>query len=172
MAIKSLKRPRVILECGSGVSTIVSSYFLSDGIGSRLYFLEHDEVFFNQTRKELEKHAGNEKILLIFAPLKKLQINKTTWLWYDLELMKEIDQIDLLIVDGPPGYSQKYARYPALPILIDKMNDDATILVDDCHRREDRESVEKWLEEFPILSGEFHDTFKGTYVLKVNKTYK
>jgi hypothetical protein len=46
----------------------------------------------------------------------------------------------------------KLARYPALPALRDKLRPGATVMLDDCHRRDEKETLRKWLAEVPGLS--------------------
>ena len=52
------------------------------------------------------------------APLVKQQIDGKEHIWYQVpDMVKEIEQIDMLTVDGPPQTSDStvLARYPALP---------------------------------------------------------
>ena len=55
------------------------------------------------------------------APLKRGMIGDAEWYWYDPEQLEGIDDIDLLLVDGPPGMIQKNSRWPALPLLFDRL---------------------------------------------------
>lgn len=61
-------------------------------------------------------------------------------------------EVDLLLVDGPPGRTSKHARYPAVPALRDRLRPGATFMLDDCHRREEKETLHRWLAEVPGLS--------------------
>ena len=56
------------------------------------------------------------------------------------------------MVDGPPGRTTKLARYPAVPALREKLRPGATVMLDDCHRRDERETLRRWLDEVPGLS--------------------
>ena len=56
-------------------------------------------------------------------------------------------RIDLLVVDGPPGLLRPQARYPALPVLRERLSPGASILLDDTHRADEREIVRRWLDE-------------------------
>jgi hypothetical protein len=60
---------------------------------------------------------------------------------------------------------QPLARYPALPLLYRHLNDSSTIILDDGHREEEKQTVARWEQEFRQLSSEFLDLEKGTYVL-------
>jgi hypothetical protein len=71
--------------------------------------------------------------------------------WYSASAIADVEEIDLLLVDGPPGRTNKLARYPAVPAPRDKLRPGATVMLDNCHRR-DEEALPKWLAEVPGLS--------------------
>lgn len=54
--------------------------------------------------------------------------------------------VDVLIVDGPPGLTGDWARYPAYPLLREKLRPGAIVLIDDAQRTDERSIVEAWLE--------------------------
>src|SRR3712207_7775099 len=56
--------------------------------------------------------------------------------WYSTSALADVDEINLLLVDGPPGNTSKLARYPAVPALRDKLGPGATVMLD-----EDRKST-------------------------------
>jgi hypothetical protein len=96
-----------------------------------------------------------------------VEINGAKWLWYDLSKVEIPEAIDLLIVDGPPGTTQKLARYPAVPMLHEKLNKDAFILLDDGARPDERQIVEQWTEEFKMSHSEYLPLEKGAYLIKM-----
>ena len=67
----------------------------------------------------------------------------------------------MLVIDGPPGFIQKNARYPALPLLFDKLSEDCVIFLDDAARHDEKEIVDLWLNEHPELEHRFFDTERG-----------
>lgn len=74
------------------------------------------------------------------------------------------DRIDLIVVDGPPANSHKDARYPALPLLADKMSKRAAILMDD-GRREKRIAIQ-WVREYPEFWMEEIPTERDAIILR------
>src|SRR5699024_9098672 len=53
----------------------------------------------------------------------------------------------LLIVDGPPGSTNKHARYPALPMALEYMHGVAIdIIMDDYIRKDEKEIGKRWTE--------------------------
>jgi hypothetical protein len=71
----------------------------------------------------------------------------------------------MLIIDGPPGLTQELARYPALPILLRMLSDDAVILLDDASRTDEAKIVKLWQKEFTDFIIEEIEAEKGAVVL-------
>jgi hypothetical protein len=102
---------------------------------------------------------------VIYTPITQIDLNNKPWLWYDTAKIADLTRIDLLLIDGPPSNLQKHARYPAFPILEDRLNKQATIILDDYDRIEDKEIVELWMKEYTYLTREEFSTEKGTGIL-------
>ncbi len=163
-------KPQNIVECGSGLSTIICGYMAKRNEIGHVFSLEHHKLFYETTKNSIKLHGLEEYVTLIYAPLTRIMINDKEWLWYDLlEVQRNIDHIDFLIIDGPPGNTQKNARYPAIPVLINHFSEEISIVVDDSNRKEDRESIDRWLLEYPILTSRLIDTEKGSCVLTKTK---
>ncbi|MDH5711928.1 MAG: class I SAM-dependent methyltransferase, partial [Gammaproteobacteria bacterium] len=77
--------------------------------------------------------------------------------------------IDILVIDGPPGFLQKNSRYPSLPLLFDRLSESCSVFLDDAARDDERELVAQWLIEYPGLQHAYHDFERGCSVLKINK---
>jgi predicted O-methyltransferase YrrM len=160
------EKPASVLECGSGTSTVLLAYAL-ERIGSgKLISLEHDERYYTLTRQELERHRLTEWVDLRLAPLRAYDIDGEEYQWYDLSQIEPMSAFDLLIVDGPPQGTGKHARYPALPLLADHLRPRATVVLDDHDRRDERETVERWLAEYPGFDCEIVEHERGTAVLR------
>ena len=76
--------------------------------------------------------------------------------WYDdavvaagLDVALRGELIDLLLVDGPPAYAagHELARYPALPVLYDRLAPGATVVLDDVERAGEQEVLRRWERE-------------------------
>ena len=50
----------------------------------------------------------------------------------------------MLVVDGPPRRLQDKSRFPALPKLLDKLSPNATIILDDANRENEKEVRKEW----------------------------
>jgi Methyltransferase domain len=97
----------------------------------------------------LLQHEGLSVVEVRHAPLEPIQVAGHEQLWYSASALADMEGIDLLLVDGPPGRTNKLARYPAVPALRDKLRPGATVMLDDCHRRDEKETLRRWLAEVP-----------------------
>ena len=161
------QKAKIIVECGSGVSTIINSYLLEKiNENGQIYSLENDAHYASITEGNIEYHKLSSWASIIHAPISNFTLADENWKWYATDFLQKLPaSIDLLVVDGPASTLQKNARYPALPLLIKQLSTKAHIIVDDCNRTEDRESIERWLKEYPEFSAQWYFTEKGTCVL-------
>lgn len=152
LAISLIKRhkPKVIFEVGSGVSTILNGYALRETGGGTVISLEHEQQFAAITSDNLTAHGLDDVARVVYAPLKPVIVDGRERLWYDTAQITNVPPIDLLIVDGPPEKTGELARYPALPMLFDKLNDGAYILVDDFMRDDEHTMVNLWLDQYDL----------------------
>ncbi|MCK4817712.1 class I SAM-dependent methyltransferase [bacterium] len=156
------RKPKVILECGSGVSTLIISYFLKNLGQGHVWSLDHDKMYAEKTKQNLVLHGLNNIATVIHAPLKEISIHDRKWNWYNTEDLHEICNIDLLVIDGPVT-----DRYPALPVLFDSLSSSAVIILDDTTVDKTIEPyVESWLRIYDQFSCEKVNTEKGTIILK------
>jgi hypothetical protein len=149
-------RPRMVLELGSGTSTVWVHRALSrhdTGHGSaRLVSVDHDGQFLGVTRGWLARESGSAVAEVRHAPLESMEVSGRPTSWYQPAVFEDLSAIDMLIVDGPPKAVGTWARFPALPLLVDRLADRAWIVLDDAGREDERRIVEAWLEETPGLS--------------------
>lgn len=144
------RKPRLVVELGSGTSTLIAALCLRDLGCGRLISLEHDPRYSESTRDQLRLHGLEAFADVVDAPLVPQTVNGRSHSWYDPGALNGIDvPVDLLIVDGPPRKVQPLARYPALPLLIARLSADALVFVDDTNRSDKREMVRRWQTEFP-----------------------
>ena len=152
--------PSVILECGSGVSTVIIAYCLQMNGKGHIYSLEHEQKFAQITRDTLKKRKLDKWSTVITAPLETLSIEKNDYFWYSLNSIPK-SKFDMIIVDGPPYSINPMARYPAIPVLLDHLTKNGSLFLDDAERKEEKEIVRRWIEEFPELYQYFHHTSQG-----------
>ena len=163
------EKPKLIVEAGSGVSTLIASYSIKKyNSDSKIISLDNDEHYANKTISDISNHNLEGFSQVIHAPLKKYN---DQFIWYDISKISSLDKIDFLIIDGPPSKGSKDARYPALSLLFDNLSEDATIILDDSKRKMEQNVVKRWEQEFPgKFDYEYIDNDKGLYIIKkINK---
>lgn len=172
-------QPRCIVEAGSGVSTLISGYALEalysasgeleSGEARQVMALDHDLNYAHQTQQNILNHRLQNVAKALYAPLKQFDIGSAQWLWYDTNDLPPFQTIDLLIVDGPPWYTQPIARYPALPLLFDRLSDGAILLLDDADRPDEQQIIQRWQTEFPCCLIQHISTEKGACLIQIKK---
>ena len=159
-------QPRLVIECGSGTSTVLFGYLAQQtGVG-RVVALEHDQRYAKQTRELAVRHGVAEWVEVRDARLQPWQHGDETWDWYDLTATEDLDEIGLLFVDGPPVSSGKLARYPAGPLLVTRLARDGIAVLDDARRTDETRVSDRWLKEIAGLDRERLPTDKGTDVFR------
>ncbi len=160
-------RPKIIVELGSGASSIYISQLIKDqSLDCFLHSIDHSEHYGQETSIKLGEYRLNEFAKVHYAPLKQFPIKGKNWQWYDKQEISKINDIDLLIVDGPITYLQKESRFPAVPLLWDNLSPGCIIIVDDYKRKDEGTIVKKWLLDYDLELIEEIDSEKGTAVLK------
>ncbi|CAI8966344.1 class I SAM-dependent methyltransferase [Methylocaldum szegediense] len=165
-----VRKPKIIMECSSGVSTIVAARCAQiNGIG-HVYSLEHDPEYSNATRKLLAQYGLSDWATVLDAPL----VTKVTATpWYDEEVIPQsLKAIEILIIDGPPSSIAPLARYPALPRLRERMAVNSLIIADDTFRPDEQEMLRRWQVEFPEFRQRQVYSEKGCTLLERDNTHK
>lgn len=156
-------RPETVVECGSGVSTLVlAAACRSNGVG-RVVALEHDERYVGTTRALLAEHDLEGWAEVRHAPLERVHGQERPW--YRLDRLPDAP-FDLVLVDGPPGNQDPLARLPATEVLPPRLAPGGVVVFDDAHREGERTVVERWLEDRPQFTLEEVPHEKGTAVLR------
>jgi predicted O-methyltransferase YrrM len=157
-------QPGVVVECGSGTSTVFIAEMLRHfGLSSKFIALDHLEEYAMRTRNLLEDHGLSHQASVITAPLRERK--RCQQPWYDIPPSHfEDGSIDLLVVDGPPAQDDPYARYPAVEVLYPFLANDCIIILDDADRPGEREVASQWAS---LLNGDltFVEGPKGTCII-------
>lgn len=167
------KKPSVVVELGSGASSVVIADALRQNNNGRLVVFEHLEKYANETKQLLASEDLSEWVDFRVAGLCKWHgehINSSTErssVWYDHKQIEDIGAIDLLFVDGPPGSACPYSRYPAVPALFNQFADYIEIWMDDTNREDEREICTIWAQKYH-LKLEKHAFDKG--LIRMSKT--
>ena len=164
-------RPKVIVECGSGLSTLCLALAMRRfGINGKVIALEHLEEYAAQTAELVRRHGVADLVEVREAPLEPTEVGDVQVDWYSRTAWDDLRAVDLLFVDGPPSNKRSpQARHPALPFLAERLTAGAHIVLDDYQRTDERNVVKRWQDEFPDrLSLETIQLEKGAALLTLN----
>ncbi len=158
--------PSFILECGSGVSTLMLSRCCQINGKGKVVSLEDGAPFADRSRAYLERYGLDAYATVLHAPLAPVRIDDVDYQWYRREAIPEGD-IDMFVIDGPSGFIGKNARYPALPLMQPRLVKGCRVFLDDAARPDEREIVGLWQSHCAGLQHEYLDTARGCSVLTV-----
>ncbi len=161
------ERPSLIVECGSGVSTLWLALAIRRfGIDGQIIALDHDPAFGGKTRDFLARHGVCDLAEVRDAPLESFSLDGETYSWYARRAWQDLTGIDLLFVDGPPATTGHQARYPALPLLSGSLSPAATAVLDDLVVPDMQKVLRLWLDAYPDFSSEILPLEKQAAVLR------
>lgn len=162
------RKPATIVECSSGMTTLVLARCSEMNGHGHLYSLENGAEYAARSREALERYNLGWRATVLDAPLVEYTLGDERYKWYTLEGLPE-KGVEMLVIDGPPGFIQHHSRYPALPLLYDRLADGCVIYLDDAARPEEQAIVKRWLEEFPGLQLEYLKNERGCAVLTLKR---
>ena len=147
-AVELVENPEVslVVECGSGTSTLYLARALQLKGTGRLVSLEHLSEYAEKTQSALKEHGLDEFAEVRLASLEEVDVDDTSYMWYSPSSITDLTPVDVVIVDGPPQSTGTWARYPAYPLLRGALSESAVILVDDMGRADERAMVDAWLQ--------------------------
>lgn len=162
------RQPPFVLELGSGVSTVVLARIIREHrLKVRFVSVEHDAEHLASVAAEIEREELTQHVTLLHSSLRPLEMEGYRGLWYHpADLLSGSEKIGLLIVDGPPKRHGKDIRYPAVPVLKERIAPQALILLDDTRRVPERRAFKRWKTIMPGISGYLDRKGHGTGVLR------
>lgn len=158
-------RPALVVDIGSGQSTVwMAGAMRAAGYPGKVVAIDHDEEFAEQTRALAHRQGVSDWVEVRCAPLAEQTIAGRESTWYDVSVLADLQGIDLLSIDGPPGKGNAEARWPALPVLRDSLAPGATVVLDDMIRVDEQTIAEDWHARYPELRRTDLDFEKGAAV--------
>ncbi len=146
-----------ILECGSGITTLILGLALADSC-RYIYALEQDTFWYRKIALLVNKHS-----------LKNVHVRQVSikdygdFHWYGLKGVElPPDDIGMVVCDGPPGSTIVGGRYGLLPVLRSKMKPKCIILVDDAEAERVNYVLIQWKRKFNLhvmIRNEYHNPF-------------
>lgn len=144
VAARALAARGPILECGSGLTTILLGW-LAGRRGIESWSLEHMPDWHARMSITLQRYNIPNSYVCM-APLREY----SGFSWYDPPLIKLPPSFHLVICDGPPGTTLGN-RYGLLPVLGSRLQTDSVILLDDANRPAEEAVLNRWSTEANIV---------------------
>lgn len=138
---RAVSTPGPILECGSGVSTLLLG-LLAGRRGVETWTLEHLPQWHARVSGALRRN----RIPHVHDCLAPLQDYGTGYSWYTPPVERMPRAFQLVICDGPPGETPG-GRYGLWPVLGERLGSGAVILLDDADRPGEEEVLRRWSTE-------------------------
>lgn len=129
-----------ILECGSGLTTIVMGA-IAKRRGQHVWALEHRPEWGARVQACLDRY-GLDCVTLHTKPLR----DHAEFSWYDPPLASMPDRFSSVVVDGPPG-GTKGGRYGLLPLMRKRLAPGCVLLLDDADREGEQAVGRRWETE-------------------------
>ncbi len=156
-AVLHERQPRVVVETGSGASTVLLAEY-AHRTGATIISYEHHAVYAATTEQRLKTDGLSDFVDLRLAHLTDVPTPIGNLPWYAAPLPPHVD---FALVDGPPG---KVGRTAAMFALWPLLRDDWMVWLDDAHRAGEQAAVTVWESAFPIRV-DLADTPKGLAVI-------
>jgi hypothetical protein len=134
------KTSGTIVECGSGLSTLVLAT-AARASGRSVFSLEHDSAWAAQLERNLPVNLRGGVDLCV-TPIR----NYGEFDWYSLEGVRLPTDIGFVVCDGPPGRTRG-GRYGLGPILTPYLAPGCIVLLDDTHRSSEHDVMLRWCAE-------------------------
>jgi predicted O-methyltransferase YrrM len=160
-------RPRLVVELGSGVSTLIIAAALRANGAGRLISIDADGAYAAKTREQVQRHDLGDWVQLRLAALQTMEFEGVSRPWYDGSVFAELTGIDMLLIDGPPRLLRLDIRYPALPFFWERLSPGAIVLLDDAARPSERAIAKTWQQNFPQARYDYLRFEKGA--LRITK---
>ena len=142
-----------VIECGSGLSTLLIGAVLELKEEGHLFSIEEDADWYRWMLKLVRQRGLENRVTLIHAPLEIFEGTDEPIEWYSTteieKTLENVKHVDLLLVDGPKSKSP-LSRYPALPFFQPKIDEKTLIILDDAGRPQELVVIDRWKKEFSV----------------------
>jgi hypothetical protein len=144
MAQKAVATEGDVLECGSGLSTLLLA-ITAGRRGLRVHTFEHHPGCHRRLQGLIERyHLRN--ITVHQTPIRSYG----DFDWYDCPPHKLSERFRLVICDGPTRHLTDSGRYGLLPVMRDRLDPHCKVIMDDSHHSLDRNVIHRWRREHGI----------------------
>lgn len=142
----------VVVDCGSGVSTLHMARAVKEIGRGKVIALEQDADWAEYIRRMLARNGLDQWATIVVAALEPAQVlnRKTSWYSLGAGALPGDKPIDVVVVDGPRGTDGELTRLGALPRLWDRLSSRAVVFLDDTNRPDEQMICDLWRENFAV----------------------
>ncbi|MCA9994141.1 MAG: class I SAM-dependent methyltransferase [Anaerolineales bacterium] len=163
---------QAIVECGSGLSSLIVATALRQKNSGHLFSIEEDLNWYNLMCNLIKTHQLSDWITVVYAPLEAYKQKGINTEWYSSQMLKPIfdtfDRLDVVIVDGPIR-SNKTSRSPALFAFAPLIDHSTLVILDDANRQEEQQVITTWKEMFDITIEDHSSSQRGQAYIRQQK---
>lgn len=151
------RRPKAILELGSGMSTLVFAKYIElwpDEKKPRLISVDHDGAWLGATHARANELRLQSHIRFQETGVYPLKCENSAFqgrATYDLDLdfvKNYLGSPDLILIDGPPSAIGRSATFPS---LLSVLQGTTSVLIDDASRAQEATMMAEWMRFIPGL---------------------
>jgi hypothetical protein len=154
-----------IIEFGAGISTLaIANLIKKNHLNCNFYSVEDNSDWLNIIKSYLTKNNLREHVNLIYAPLEKTNLALENNSWYSInslseKLNKDL-KINLAMIDGPGAWRPEIrsSRYPAVPYLLNFLDDNFSIYLDDINRKGEKKILNLWQKKYSMKFEKINNT--------------
>ena len=159
------RRPNLVFEVGSGVSTLITAHCLRRvGKGRVVFAGPRSQIRGDHAsapgRSRSERHRDDRRCPIEGTDARRPAVDVV----HDVDRIPPTPSIDFMFIDGPPVQTQPLARYPAIPVLAPRLAADCVVVLDDGARPDEHSIVDRSTREFGMASEYLH-TEKGAFII-------
>ncbi len=162
------RKPQTIVECSSGLTTLMLARCCQINQQGKVWSLENGSQYAERTRQFITSYQLQEYVEILDAPLIPYSLQDITYQWYEITALPSLS-IDMLVIDGPPGYLQKYSRFPAIPLFFEYFTQYCRVFLDDAARPDEQDIIHLWQKAYPTLQHQYITTQRGCSILEMDK---
>ncbi|KZX12187.1 hypothetical protein [Methanobrevibacter curvatus] len=136
-------KPKNILELGLGQTTkMTAQYVYNSDEEIKLTVIDSDQSWINNFSKNLTLNRNTNIFQVNMEECQTSSGNKN-FRYENFENLIKKDQFDLIIIDGPIGFNQKYPRTNILNIIENHLKEEFIIILDDYDRQGEKNTSQK-----------------------------
>lgn len=141
MAAKAVQSNGNVLECGSGLSTLLLAVTAARQ-GHEVHTFEHDPGCHQRLLRLIDRYQLTN-VTVHHAPIRSYG----NFDWYDLPRVFDAGAFQLVICDGPYRHLTDSGRYGLFPVMQERLDSNCRVIMDDSNRDIDRRVIGRWRKE-------------------------